>query len=115
MGTRTVVVHCDFAPFDIYGGRPRPKRGLDGPFGNPFSHKPGTSARFRVASRAEAVEKHRAWFLSNPELIERVKREMTGKRIGCWCKFPKNPLPCHCDVYAEVCNGELAPDQGSLF
>jgi hypothetical protein len=77
----------------VYGGRP-------GPFGNPFGHKPGTLARFRVATREEAIEKHAEWFLSNPELIERVKREMTGKAIGCWCA----PQRCHCDIYAKVCN-----------
>ena len=89
----TRVVHCRRHPYNIYGGRP-------GPFGNPFSHKPDTCARYRVASLDEAIEKHETWFLSNPELIERVKREMTGKVIGCWC----SPNRCHCDIYSRVCN-----------
>ncbi len=89
----TRVVHCKLHPYNIYGGRP-------GPFGNPFSHKRDTCALYRVASLDEAIEKHEAWFLSNPELIERVKREMTGKVIGCWC----SPNRCHCDIYSRVCN-----------
>lgn len=89
----TRVVHCKRHPYNVYGARP-------GPFGNPFSHKVGTRAQYLVASRDEAIERHEEWFLSNPELIERVKREMTGKVIGCWCA----PKRCHCDIYARVCN-----------
>ena len=89
----TRVVHCKRHPYNVYGARP-------GPFGNPFSHKVGTRARFLVGSRDEAIERHEQWFLSNPDLVERVKREMTGKVIGCWCA----PQRCHCDVYARVCN-----------
>ena len=89
----TRVVHCKRHPYNVYGARP-------GPFGNPFSHKLGTHARYQVATRDEAVERHAEWFLSNSDLIERVKREMTGKVIGCWCA----PQRCHCDIYARVCN-----------
>ncbi len=89
----TRVVHCKRHPYNVYGARP-------GPFGNPFSHKVGTRAQYLVDSRDEAIERHEEWFLSNPGLVERVKREMTGKVIGCWCA----PKRCHCDVYARVCN-----------
>lgn len=89
----TRVVHCKRHPYNVYGARP-------GPFGNPFSHKVGTRAQFLVGSRDEAIERHEQWFLSNPDLVERVTREMTGKVIGCWCA----PQRCHCDVYARVCN-----------
>ena len=89
----TRVVHCKRHPYNVYGARP-------GPFGNLFSHKVGTRAQYLVGSRDEAVERHAEWFLSNPGLIERVKREMTGKVIGCWCA----PKRCHCDIYARVCN-----------
>lgn len=89
----TRVVHCKRHPYNVSGARP-------GPFGNPFSHKSGTLARYLVSSREEALERHAEWFLANPELIERVKREMTGKVIGCWCA----PKRCHCDLYAQVCN-----------
>ena len=50
----------------------------------------------------------------------RVKREMTGKVIGCWCA----PQRCHCDIYARVCNeaaglidttGEQRALQADLF
>ena len=89
----TLVVHCKRHPYNVYAGRPSR-------FGNPFSHEAGTLAQYRVGSREESIERHAAWFLSNPALIERVKRELTGKVIGCWCA----PKRCHCDVYARVCN-----------
>lgn len=89
----TRVVHCKRHPYNVYGARP-------GPFGNPFSHKSGTLAQYLVPSRDAAVERHAQWFVANSELIERVKREMTGKVIGCWCA----PMRCHCDIYAQVCN-----------
>jgi Domain of unknown function (DUF4326) len=90
--TRVVNRRCE--PFDVYIGRPSI-------YGNPFSHKPGTLARFRVADRAEALLRFREWFLSRPELIERARRELRGRVLGCWCK----PSPCHGDVIAEIIDG----------
>lgn len=87
------VVNRRKAPFDVYIGRP-------GPWGNPFSHMPGTLAKFRVASRDEAISRFREWFLAQPELVARAKRELKGKVLGCWCK----PASCHGDVIAEVVN-----------
>jgi len=87
----TRVVNRRSARFHIYIGRPSP-------FGNPFSHQPGTLARFRVASRAEAIARFRDWFLSQPDLVARARRELKGKTLGCWCK----PAACHGDVIAEV-------------
>jgi len=96
----TRVVHCRFEPFDIYCGRPSR-------YGNPFSDKPGTLAKYRVATREESILRHEAWFLAQPELVEEVKRVMAGKILGCFCKYPHRPLPCHCDVYVRVCNEGL--------
>ncbi|PSR31594.1 MAG: hypothetical protein C7B46_16630, partial [Sulfobacillus benefaciens] len=50
----TRVVHCKKAPYDVYIGRPSK-------WGNPFSHKPGTQARFVVASRDAAIAAYREW------------------------------------------------------
>jgi hypothetical protein len=36
-----------------------------------------------------------------PELIERARRELKGKRLGCYCA----PKPCHGDVLARVAEG----------
>jgi hypothetical protein len=83
------VVHCKREPYDVYIGRPSK-------WGNPFSHKDGTLARFKVATREEAIAKYRERLLSSP--LRHVLHELRGKVLGCWCK----PLPCHGDVLAEM-------------
>ena len=89
------VSHKSHAPFDVYVGRPSV-------WGNPFSHKPDTLAKFKVATREESIARHREWFLSQPELVARAKAELRGKVLGCWCA----PSTCHADVIAEVANSE---------
>jgi len=76
----TRVVNGQLEEFDVYIGRPSPY------------------ARFSVASRDEAVARFREWFLSQPNLVARARRELKGKTLGCWCK----PAACHGDVIAEV-------------
>lgn len=95
VGTRWVV-HCKKEPFDVYIGRGRGSQ-----WGNPFSHQEGTQARFKVDTREEAIAHFREWLLRQPELVERAKRELKGKVLGCWC----HPKACHGDVLAEVANG----------
>lgn len=87
------VVHCKFARYDVYVGRPSP-------WGNPFSHVP-SDAPYRVASREEAIQKFEEWLLAQPALVARVKRDLRGKVLGCWCA----PRPCHGDVLARIANG----------
>jgi hypothetical protein len=91
----SLVVHCKKAPFDVYIGRPSP-------WGNVFSHKAGTLAEHRVASREEAIASYERWLRARPELVARAKRELRGKVLGCWCK----PLACHGDVLARVASEE---------
>lgn len=95
VGTRWVV-HCKKDPFDVYIGRGRGSQ-----WGNPFSHQEGTQARFKVDTREEAIACFREWLLRQPELVERVKRELRHKILGCWC----HPKACHGDVLAEIANG----------
>lgn len=76
-------------PGGVYIGR-----GRGSTLGNPF-------AIGEHGTREEVVEKHRAWFLSQPALVERVKRELRGKDLVCFCA----PRACHGDVYLEVANG----------
>lgn len=85
----------------IYIGRPSV-------LGNPFSHKSGTLAKYKVASRDEAIEKYREWlraeWLKNGEVkqellrLARLYRKHAELVLVCWCK----PEPCHGDVLAEV-------------
>lgn len=87
------VVNCRRDPYDVYIGRPSP-------FGNPFSHTPSTLARFRVGSREEAIDAFSRWVHSKPDLIARIKRELKGKVLGCFCA----PNRCHGDVLARIAN-----------
>lgn len=82
-------------PFDVYVGRPSA-------WGNPFSHLTGTLAEFQVGSREEAIAAFREWFLQQPELCAKARRELKGKVLGCWCA----PQDCHARVLAEVADQE---------
>lgn len=78
----------------IYVGRPTP-------FGNRYSHVSSHIAgTVRVATREEAIARYRADLLASPELVARVKRELKGKHLVCWCA----PLACHGTVLLEIAN-----------
>lgn len=85
----TGVVHCRRGDrYDVYIGRPSR-------WGNPFEiGKDGT--------RAEVIAKYEAWVRAQPGFLERIKRELRGKILGCWC----TPDPCHGDVLAKIANDE---------
>lgn len=87
------VVHCKKQTYDVYIGRPSE-------WGNPFTHKDNTIAKYKVKDRDEAVNKYREWLMAQPELVNKAKRELKGKILGCWC----SPQACHGDVLAEVAN-----------
>lgn len=82
------VVHCKREPYDVYCGRP-------GPWGNPFSIGPD-------GTREEVIKKHKEWFLTQPNLMEKAKRELKNKILGCWCA----PKACHCDTLSEIANSK---------
>ena len=86
----TRVVHCQNEDFDVYIGRPSK-------WGNIFSHRDGTLAQFKVASRDEAISKYREWIKTQPQLLADL-HELKGKTLGCWCK----PAACHGDVLVEL-------------
>ena len=66
-------------------------------WGNPYSHLEQSAAEWKVDTREEAIEKYRAYILSRPDLLERLK-ELKGKRLGCWC----SPQSCHGEVLLEL-------------
>lgn len=80
----TRVVNLREERYDVFMGRP-------GPWGNPF--KIG-----RDGTRAEVIGRYAELLLMNPQLRLRAKRELKGKRLGCYCK----PLECHADLLADV-------------
>ncbi len=89
--TRAVNLRAE--QYDVYIGRQmRGKR--DNGFGNPFVIGPD-------GTRDEVLVKYRAWLRQHPELIKRTRKELKGKRLGCWCK----PAACHGDVLAEIAEG----------
>ncbi len=89
----TQVVHCKRESYDIYIGRPSI-------WGNPFTIGPD-------GTREDVIQKHKQKILSNPKMVARIKRELGGKVLGCWCK----PKPCHGDTYVEIANEELSNDK----
>lgn len=86
------VVHCKKEKYDVYIGRPSK-------WGNPYSHKEGTKATFKVDTVEEAIANYRNWIKGNPELLDDL-HELKGKVLGCWC----SPKPCHGDILMELAN-----------
>lgn len=84
------------APSDaVYIGR---GTGARGQWGNPFVIGPVEEGK--DGSRDEVIAKHRAWLLAQPELLRRVRAELAGRSLVCFCK----PAACHGDTLLEVAN-----------
>jgi len=84
------------ARYDVYVGR-----GSD--WGNLFTHQPleKTKAKVQVASRIEAIKAFEHYILTQrSDLVERAKRELKGKILGCHCA----PYPCHAEVWVRIAN-----------
>src|SRR5512132_2103345 len=45
--------------------------------------------------REGAIEMYRQRLADRPDLVERARRELTGKVLACWCG---PDAPCHADV-----------------
>lgn len=89
------VVHCKKENYDVYIGR-------GSKWGNIFSHNPNSQAKYLVDTRDEAIEKHKEWFLSQPEMIAMAKKELKNKILGCFCHPPYKS--CHGDILLETAN-----------
>lgn len=90
-----LVVHCKREAYDVYIGR-------GSKWGNPFTHKQGTKAKWVVNSVEEAVQKYVEWLYNQEDLLADIY-ELRGKILGCWCKIKGDEL-CHGDVLAELAN-----------
>ena len=73
----------------VYIGRP-------GRYGNPF-------VIGADGTRAEVIRKFEDWFLSQPDLLARVRRDLAGRDLVCWCA----PQPCHGDVLLKYANSDI--------
>lgn len=78
--------HGDAPPGARYIGR-------GSPFGNPFVI--GTHG-----DRAEVIAQHRTWIADQPDLVEKVRGELAGQPLICFCY----PAPCHGDTLAAIAN-----------
>jgi Domain of unknown function (DUF4326) len=74
-------------PSDLYVGR-------GSAWGNDFSHRKGTRAKYVVGSVAEAIERHRAqlWAqIKSGEVSLEALAALHGRTLVCFCA----PRPCH--------------------
>ena len=78
----------------VYVGRP-------GPFGNPVKLPNAARGWTEDAQRAWLERTYGAHLRAHPDLVERVRTELAGKHLVCWCA----PLPCHADILLRVANG----------
>lgn len=86
------VINLRENAYDVYIGR-------GSKWGNPYSHKTGTLAKYKVSTRDIAISKYREYILNGigRHLIHDL-HELDGKILGCYCK----PLKCHGDVLVEI-------------
>ena len=88
----TKVVNKYKEKYDVYIGR-------GSKWGNPFTHKKGTKAKYIVSSREESVQKFKEWItVGEGKYLLNDLYELEGKTLGCFCK----PKLCHGDVLCEL-------------
>lgn len=71
-------------------------------WGNPFSSKQNSTAKYKTSTRRESIERYREWILrgEGKYLLDDI-HELEGKILGCWCD---NNQPCHGDILVELVN-----------
>jgi hypothetical protein len=89
------VVHKS-KPYDIPIFRPSK-------WGNPFSYKDGTLAKFKVETREESLTRFEEWIRTDVEKLAEVKKELKGRILGCYCKSGEK---CHGHILAWIANFE---------
>ena len=74
-------------------GSPHAPPNATGEWGNQF-HITG------AVGRAQAIDEFRAKLIADPRKVARVRKELAGKRLGCFCA----PRACHGHVLYAVAN-----------
>lgn len=105
--TTKVVNKTQGACFDVFVGRPSV-------WGNPFAVDKGklTQGRYLVKTLSEALRGYEEHLLQNEELIEKAKKELKGKTLGCFCVNDltgKGAIICHAQILARVADGRKLP------
>lgn len=70
--------------------------GRGSPWGNPF-------VIGKDGDRNEVCDKYESMVLSDQELVVKIKQELKGKDLVCFCK----PQRCHGDFLLKVANEEI--------
>lgn len=102
-------------PLFVYVGRPVPRAGWESSFWmNPYQVKAHADPRVAAASgdmaAALAVDLYtegvRIRLSKDPRIARRLREELRGKRIGCWCckwdGVGEPSRPCHAVVLARL-------------
>ena len=100
MDTKTKVINIKSGePYDIYIGRAMPGY-VQSLYHNPIRLVPGMT-------REECLQKLLKIWSTQPELIARMRNELLGKRLGCWCA----PQMCHGHLIVELIEGVTVEQQ----
>ena len=86
-------------PHDVYCGRPSI-------YGNPWSYKDGTLAKFKVDTKKEAIENFKKYLETDKEFQKEVEK-LRGKTLACWCKDNN----CHVQVMVDWLNRDRKLDE----
>ena len=74
------------------------------PWGNPHPvSDPCPECDGRRHTRDEAIALYREHLLAHPDLVDRIKRELAGRDLACWCKPDE---ACHADLLLKIANEE---------
>jgi hypothetical protein len=65
------------------------------PYGNPYRF-----GKRYARTRKQAIAMFRDWVYAQPELLERIRTELRGEDLGCWCA----PKKCHADILFRIAN-----------
>lgn len=97
MFQRVLNKKTDSIPPDaVYVGRPSK-------WGNPWSHKNDTVAKYRVNTLHEAILCYHEYINElclDPEFKQMLKDELAGRDLVCWCA----PDLCHASILIEIAN-----------
>lgn len=73
----------------VYVGRPSE-------FGNPYH-----IGLYKGFTRRYAVAAYEGYVENRIHLKNKIKKELKGKNLSCWCKVGE---PCHADILLEIAN-----------
>lgn len=79
-------------------------------WGNPFSHLTRSTAANKVATRDEAIARHREWIWTQPELLASL-HEIRDQALACFCA----PQHCHGHTLAHIADRYQVQPPNEMF